>query len=162
VNNKPDLTERDLKVLAMWAAGDSGGVISNAMSITRNAVMGIIYRAKHKLALQNKSPIKRAKLTRVQIKITGNTNGKQSRTSRIRRRRPIAPIVMVVTPPPPTPSIDVGSKLSPTVISLLTVTGCRYIDTDTFCNEPVHKRSSWCEHHYKRVFTPFIPRSQRV
>lgn len=156
-----DPKERKEEILDLWKLGFSGAEIANRVGTTRNAVLGLISRQNVKRKHIGLASIERIDLSKEQKE---QMNNKHARKPRIRRPvKELPPTTAPIIWRKPPPEIDIEySNISPTVKSLLTVTGCRYIDTDTFCNAPVHNRSSWCEHHYKKVFTPFIPRSQRV
>ena len=40
------MNDRDREILRRWREGGSGGVIGEAMSVTRSAVLGVVTRAK--------------------------------------------------------------------------------------------------------------------
>jgi hypothetical protein len=157
-----DPKERKEEILDLWKLGFSGAEIANRVGTTRNAVLGTISRQNVKRKNIGLAPIERIDLSKTQKEQMNNKNSRKK--PRVRRPvKELPPTLVPIIKRIPLPEITIeDSNLSPTVVSLLNVTGCRYIDTDTFCNAPVHNRSSWCEHHYKRVFTPFISRSQRV
>lgn len=43
-----DREELNRRVVEMWNAGDSAGVIATALNVTRNNVMGRVWRAKRR------------------------------------------------------------------------------------------------------------------
>ena len=128
------------EITRRWADGESGGVIAAAMGITRNAVIGRVHRLKL---------LKRIVKTR--------TRPPGSKRSRQQHRIPriFAPRVAAM------PDMPIAEPVSLAVTIMdLQPRQCRFITSDApalFCGHATYDGSSWCEHHYHRVFQPADP-----
>lgn len=148
--------ERNKLIVDLWKLGNSGMAIARKVGTTRNVILGVVSRYNHKLIARGLAPIARGTLNDVQKNSMNNVNAKSK--LKVARRKPALPIAVIAAPPSKV-ILPMPNK-STMVASLLSVTGCRYIDTDSFCDATVHNNSSWCEYHYGKVFTPFIARKR--
>ena len=122
----------------MAKEGKSARAISEALTgRTRNSVIGLLHRRKIQMSIFKSKPY-------------------PTKPPKVERKK----TVTLPTEPPPKVFIP---KIKDEVIygrvKLLDAdkSQCRFIegkDLTFVCGDPVHLGSSWCECHYKRVFTP--------
>lgn len=133
------------KIIKMWNEGKTSGDIAFELEITRNSVMGAIYRAQksglamrkdQSTAVRNKSKSKK-KVIKKDEPIKKNVLGKR-----------IGPAVVDL------PKTEI--KNAPKTLMQLEPHDCRWVIRDGyFCAAP--SKSSlqpWCEEHFKIVYVP--------
>ncbi len=151
--SRPWTADEDARLADMLARGLSATQVGIALHRSRNAVIGRVHRLEHAGVTLTRS--------RGPLKPPG-TRKYTPRTVRNPRPQPIAKpqgqavksilslaevsAAPVIKEPPPPPNTK--------PVSILKVTGCRYALTDDkphrFCNAPMKKGSSYCEHHHAR------------
>jgi hypothetical protein len=147
---------RNDKIKALWAEGNSAGKIAVDMSMTRNAVMGVLFRAQRKNQAERRkeSPVRLPSVHMGVYRHPKVTAGKAAR-----EKKPPARSVLE-QPAPCSPQaplrydwLDLPSGGS---TPWHNVCGCTYLLEDEpahplWCNAPVAGKTSWCEFHLHRV-----------
>jgi hypothetical protein len=149
VNKKfNQLSEENKNILELWDTGQSATAIGKQFNITRNSVMGRVYRARQagvKMArykpirtIVNKAPVRKVKNRRIIMKAK-------------KENKPLP-----VPPPPPTPSKN--KKIKPVNFLDLKPWSCRYIVNEDktnpfFCGAPKEIRS-YCKVHADLCYIP--------
>jgi len=155
VNKKFDqLSDENRKILELWDAGQSATEIGKQFNITRNSVMGRVYRARQagvKMAGYKKirtvvkeAPVRKVKNRRIIMKAR-------------RENKPLP-----VPPPPPTPSKN--KKIKPVSLLDLKSWSCRYMVNEDktkpfFCGAP-KEYISYCKVHADLCYSPSIGRKK--
>jgi len=155
VNKKFDqLSDENRKILELWDAGQSATEIGKQFNMTRNSVMGRVYRARQvgvKMAgykkirtVVKKAPVRKVKNRRIIMKAR-------------RENKPLP-----VPPPPPTPSKN--KKIKPVSLLDLKSWSCRYMVNEDktkpfFCGAP-KEYISYCKVHADLCYSPSIGRKK--
>ena len=155
MNKKFDqLSDENRKILELWDAGQSATEIGKQFNITRNSVMGRVYRARQagvKMAGYKKirtvvkeAPVRKVKNRRIIMKAR-------------RENKPLP-----VPPPPPTPSKN--KKIKPVSLLDLKSWSCRYMVNEDktkpfFCGAP-KEYISYCKVHADLCYSPSIGRKK--
>jgi hypothetical protein len=122
--------EKRKRIAEMWNLGLPSSVIAEDVGLTRNSVIGAVYRLRQKGEILIKAEDKR--------------------THVFRPKKPLA--IRKNIPKPPVLGKPVG-------IMKLTPQSCRYIVSDEgveetlYCNKPIDKES-YCAEHYKLCYVP--------
>ena len=139
-------TPDDVKrITELWAEGHSASEIGATMGFTRNAIIG----KSHRLQLPPRA-------TKVRAAYDSKKGGKPKR-----KYGPKTPRVVVTKPVRPLPrKIAEPEPLNVSIMDL-EPRQCRWIEgvgTHLHCGHSTYDGSSYCEHHYARVYEPRKPR----
>jgi len=126
------------QIVKLWKDGKQGGEIAAKLKMTRNAVMGHLYRLRKKGLIEYKDPVSAAKVSEARTK---------KLMARIKKpyRSPYEQI------PLPFPVIPKGIGVS---FMELNSNSCRYVLNDgnpadfRFCGQPKASKA-YCEDHHK-------------
>jgi GcrA cell cycle regulator len=152
-----------------WDAGFSAKAIGEKYGISRNSVIGKVHRARvagrnlridmglaEQAALRAKARHAREHEMRLEAIAAGVPMVIQRtlpKPQKPRTRYAAVPKPKLVTAPPPIALPTTKERWVP-LLELAHET-CRFTtDGNKFCNAPAHMGSSWCEEHFKRVFSP--------
>lgn len=142
--------ERNEAILRLYAEGYTSPAIAKHLGITRNTVVGVVFRAKK--SGQETDPKKVHKTS----KVAASYSNQEAPLS-----LPSLPVAKVVVPPAP-PCIKAPETATTRIgvtITRLRANGCRYPvgynqrGQHLFCNAPQGK-SSYCLEHHSIVFVP--------
>ena len=143
-------------VIKMWKSGMTSGEIAAALRISRNQVMGVVFRAQQRGELSKK--------TQAQLAVIKSSAAMKRPT----KKKPTLNQVMVANEekrPEPKPQEEVrpvvqppkAAKYSGKSKTLLELSAfeCRWIHDDKkFCAKPtVSESTSWCAEHYPIVYS---------
>lgn len=140
-------------VIKLWLEGWSSGAIALELGLTRNKVMGHVWRAQNKgeIAKRKEPPKKALKPKRPEPKVKA--------VSLALKPVPIQPTLKLVEPvvkpvvPPPKPPPKTNK---PKTIMELGTFDCRYILEDgRYCGRfAPNYRQPWCDEHRQLVYAP--------
>lgn len=154
------LTKEEDKIIKLWESGYSGTQIAAELGVTRNTVMGKVYRLRRR-ALMSYGHDKMKSRPDIKIALP-KEKPKQAKIP----AKPITPYVKRnVWVPKPDPSVVKPSADGLTFWELKPGM-CRYstsgesLATYRFCSEPAMKMS-YCAHHYGICFVPPMPKKRR-
>jgi len=128
----------DQKILKLWMDGKIGSEIAAKLKLTRNSVMGRLYRMRNKGLIEYKDPVVAAK---------ASASRAENRVPRAKKPYR-SPYEQPQLPFPVKPRLDGVSLME------LTSSSCRYVLNDgapsqfRFCGAP-KKTGSYCEDHHK-------------
>jgi hypothetical protein len=126
------------KILKLWMDGKQGSEIAAKLRITRNSVMGYLYRMRKKGLIEYKDPV-----------VIDKINKGQTPTRVPRAKKPYRSPYEQLKIPFPLPPKTGGITLME-----LTSNSCRYVINDglpaqfRFCGAP-KKTGTYCEEHHK-------------
>jgi GcrA cell cycle regulator len=149
------LTKEECRIIELWEAGYTGSQIAAELSITRNAVMGKIYRLRRMAKINYGHNVK---TDRIPIEVA---------TSPSRKAQPKKLAQVLVLPASMARSFGYAvAKKGPGFTLMELVPGmCKYsISGDhasdyRFCGAKV-TRSNYCDHHYSLCYVPPRPRDR--
>lgn len=155
------MTNRTL-IIKMWKEGKTSGEIARSLKLSRNQVMGAVFRAQKRGELSKKTQTQLS-LIRSNAAEKRNENKprktvnqilvarKQANTHRIKEV-----VVMPNFPKDPLPKTETPKTGRRKTLLELNMNECRWVNDDkTFCAEPtVSESTSWCCDHYKIVYAP--------
>jgi hypothetical protein len=141
------LSDQDKKILDLWENGHSATEVGNHFNMTRNAIMGRVYRARQAGMLEAKYKID-PETIKSKPKKTKKTS--QKYVTLKKKTKPL-PILPTLEPSP-------ESKKEPVGILDLKPSSCRYIVNDNiskplFCGSP-KKIRSYCKQHADLCYVP--------
>lgn len=133
-------------IIHLWNEDKSAGEIAALLQMTRNSVIGIVYRARKNFEKGNVRQ-ERKKKEKPPKKVRANS-----------KKIKIKPIVEVVDVPiiEITPKIDLVESCT---LNELKYNSCRYIvcegnyETTKYCGKQID-RESYCQHHYSICYYP--------
>ena len=126
------------KILKLWMDGKQGGEIAAKLKITRNSVMGHLYRMRKKGLIEYKDPVVINKINKGEVK-----------PRMPRAKKPYRSPYQQIQLPFPVPPRAGGISLME-----LRTDSCRYVINDglpsqfRFCGQPKFSKS-YCENHHK-------------
>jgi hypothetical protein len=139
------------KLIELWRAGVSGTEIARQLGVTRNTVLGKVFRLREKGILEYRN----AEKSKVKVKEVTNVvildRIKPPMTPEGGSMKPVVPL--------PTPEFDPDKPYLN--ILQLTFNTCRYIMTEDtsvtafYCGETVHRRS-YCKAHADICLVPSL------
>jgi len=154
------LTQEEIKIIKLWESGYSGTQIGIELGVTRNTVMGKIYRLR-RWALMSYGHEKMKSRPDIKIALPSEKPKKAKIPQKV-IRQPIKRNAWV-----PTPDLSVVKPSANGLTFWELKTGmCRYsisgdsLATYRFCCEPAVKMSC-CAHHYNICFVPPGPKKRR-
>jgi hypothetical protein len=154
------LTKEEDKIIKLWESGYSGTQIAVELGVTRNTVMGKVYRLR-KRALMSYGHEKMKSRPDIKIALP-KVNPKQAK---IPQKTAALPVKRKAWVPTPDPSVVAPSGNGVTFWGLKPGM-CRYstsgdsLATYRFCCEPAVKMS-YCTEHYAICFVPPMPKKRR-
>ena len=154
------LTKEEMTIIKLWESGYSGSQIAMELGVTRNTVMGKVYRLRRRALMSyGHTEMK----SRPDIKIAlPKEKPKQAKIPQKVVRPPVQRNAWV---PTPDPSVAKPSANGLTFWELKPGM-CRYstsgdsLATYRFCSEPAAKMS-YCTEHYAICFVPPMPKKRR-
>jgi hypothetical protein len=154
------LTKEEMTIIKLWESGYSGSQIATELGVTRNTVMGKVYRLRRRALMSYGHDQMKS---RPDIKVAlPKAKPKQAKIP----AKPVAPYVKRnAWVPTPDPSVVKPSADGLTFWELKPGM-CRYstsgdsLATYRFCSKPAVK-SSYCNHHYGICFVPPMPKKRR-
>jgi len=146
-------TDETINVVGrMWRSGLSSGMISKAMNLTRNQVIGIVSRQRN-LEGEQLWPSRKGKRASTIPRSKKRRSAPQKRPYSAERPNPVSTTTQrpFVNPEPPRESVK------PIRFSLRALNQCAFIEGDPTseamcCGAPVEFGYSWCSHHRAVVF----------
>jgi GcrA cell cycle regulator len=154
------LTKEEMTIIKLWESGYSGSQIAAEIGVTRNTVMGKVYRLRRRaLMASGHEPMK----SRPDIKIALPKSAPKQ--AKIPQKVVMLPVKRNAWVPTPDPSV-VKTSADGLTFWELKPGMCRYsisgesLDTYRFCSEPAVKMS-YCAHHYGICFVPPMPKKKR-
>lgn len=140
------------KIHALWEKGFPASEVANQVGITRNAVMGHLFRMRQAgVKMRQKTPSTKTKKAVPPPKLKKAVGIKKMPR---RLPAPIKPTLEEINPPPLIPN---GS---PVPMMKLARYSCRYVVSGVdaksflFCNAKVQDGSSYCPHHHAICYVP--------
>lgn len=132
--------EKRVKIKELWALGYTGAQIAKEVELTRNSVIGFVYRMRKSDGIKKKRP-------------PGPKPTKQKIVKVKKEKKVKAPVKEKTEKP-----VEIKEDVSATLLDLR-FDSCRYIVKDgdiystKYCNRPI-TRVSYCEDHYKICYVP--------
>ena len=149
MNKKFDqLSDENRKILELWDAGQSATEIGKQFNMTRNSVMGRVYRARQ-------VGVKMARYKTIR------TGAKPAPVRKVKNKRIIMKAKKENRPlpvPPPIPTPSKNKKIKPVSLLDLKSWSCRYMVNEDktkpfFCGAPKEIRS-YCKVHADLCYVP--------
>ena len=152
----------DQRILQLWKQGWTSGDIAKQLKLTRNAVMGKLYRFRQAGVIDYKTKKAREAAITVIAK-TKNRNKKIAEGADLDTIEPDLPLLslMEAVYEPPKPK-----ERKPVSLFDLSFDSCRYsVSGETakdymFCNRPQRQSSSYCEEHHALCYTKYADREK--
>lgn len=140
------------QIYKLWESGYPASEIAKEVCITRNAVMGHLFRMRQAgVKMRQKPPSANAK--KAAPPPPKRTVGVKKMPRRL--PAPIKPTLEEINPPPLIPNGD------PVPMMKLARFSCRYVVSGVdaksflFCNAKARDNSSYCPHHHAICYVPF-------
>lgn len=148
------LSEEDQEVLEYWKKGWTGGQIAKKLYMTRNAVMGKLYRWRKTGVIDYKTSETRKAAVKQSVRIANRKEalGKGIPRQRVKHELPLINFLEALPPPPP--------LTEPVKFMDLTMDSCRFVVSGgvakdfRFCNHPKLANSSYCKDHHYICYVP--------
>lgn len=132
--------EKRVKIKELWELGYTGSQIAKEVELTRNSVIGFVYRMRKNEGIEKKRPPGRKPTKEKPIKV--------------KKEKKQKPLVEDNAKKP----VEIKEDVSTTLLNLR-FDSCRYIVEDgdvyttKYCNKPI-AREAYCEDHYKICYVP--------
>jgi hypothetical protein len=154
------LTKEEMTIIKLWESGYSGSQIAAELGVTRNTVMGKVYRLRRRALMSyGHTEMK----SRPDIKVA--LPREKPKQAKIPQKAATPYVKRNAWTPRPDPSVVKPSAGGLTFWELKPGM-CRYstsgdsLATYRFCSEPAVKMS-YCTHHYGICFVPPMPKKRR-
>ena len=147
--------EMRIKILELWQKEMSGGEIASQLGISRNSVIGVVYRAKQNGESLRGSTFKKQKIKSVKTvkeKLLKEAVQKVKKVKPVKEKRKIEKICNPVEP------VETPESCEVTMDGLMHYS-CRFIvkegnyETTKYCGRE-KDRESYCKEHYAICYTP--------
>lgn len=161
-NVHPRKTSASIKAIVdAWNKGRTSGELAITFGTTRNAIMGLISRARES-GIKTRTGTKNSSvITQKKPKPTLSAPKTPEAPKKLRYR----PVKVKATIAPPRPKkavrkLPTRPKFKGVPISDLLPNACRWIEGPSkpnalYCGEPGFP---WCKHHHQRVYVKWIPK----
>jgi hypothetical protein len=149
------MTTVDQRILQLWKQGWTSGDIAGQLNLTRNAVMGKLYRFRQAGVIDYKTKKARDAAITVMAR-TKNRNKQIAEGAELDTIEPEMPLLdwVEATYEPPKPK-----ERKPAALFDLSYDSCRYsVSGDSakdflFCNKPQRQSSPYCDEHHAICYT---------
>jgi hypothetical protein len=156
------LSEEEYEIIELWKKGWTGTQIAKKMYMTRNAVMGKLFRWRKAGLFEYKSTATRKAAIKEKVRIENRklALGKGKPRSTVKKEFPLINYLDNLPPPPPLTEPVKFMDLSPQ--------SCRYVVSGgvtkdfRFCNLPKKDGSSYCTDHHKLCYVPMSAPKYKV
>jgi hypothetical protein len=141
-----------IKILELWQKEMSGGEIASQLGISRNSVIGVVYRAKQNGESLRGSTFKKQKIKSVKTVKEKVSKEVVQKVKQIKEKKKIEKICNPVEP------VETPESYEVTMDGLMHYS-CRFIvkegnyETTKYCGKN-KDQSSYCKEHYTICYTP--------
>jgi len=150
------------RILQLWKQGWTSGDIAKQLSLTRNAVMGKLYRFRQAGVIDYKTKKSRDTALIVMAK-TKTRNQQIAKGAELDTLEPEMPLLYFMES---TCELKSPEERKSVGIFGLNFDSCRYSISGgsskdyLFCNQPQRRGSSYCESHHKICYTKYADREK--
>lgn len=143
------------KIIELWQLEMPGGAIAAELGITRNSVIGIIYRARENGAVLRQKKFKIARPAKIKIEKKVDVKVVKEKVEKIKKVKREKAIEKIFEP------IEVIQDINCEEVNMdgLNYYSCRFIvqegnyETTKYCGKKIN-RSSYCQQHYDICYYP--------